>query len=1140
MSRELALGPLIRTLRISAGLTQREAADRAGLSLGALRDLEQGRTGMPRARSLRALATALGADPERLLSAPTSQPATGHGEPGTATIGILGPLILRSSSGSIAVRGRAVRTVLGLLALHPNEYVGYEQFVERIWDGGQPPQSWRALLHSHLARARRLLVSADPTGAIKIASAAQRYRLQIEPSRLDASAFVTDIDHAMTIPDSAAACALYSDAFDRWRGPVLSDVAELSQHPRAARLAEVRLASAVAFADAALAARQPDRALATLTDMCQSDPLNEGLVAKQLRLLAGSGRLADAGELYRATRSLLADELGVEPSTHLHATYIRVLNDRAEPADERDQVWLTSQSVQPPRQLPRELPDFVGRNFETARLTGYLAAAQADPTASTTAANRLGPPTAAIVGMGGLGKTSLAVRVAHRVAADYPSGQLFANLEADGVAVEPARVLEHFLVAIGHPTDRLPTELAQLAALFRSILAGGRYLVVLDNVRSAEQVVPLLPGDASSAVLITSRNRLADLDGLHRLELAPLSEAESLRMLESLADQAATVQTRDAVREVSRLCGGLPLALRLAAARRITDPNTDLAQIAAQLGGTGLRLDTLRSPGRAIRRLLESSYAELPPGIARALPLVTLIPGRDFSLAVAARALDEPLAQTRASLDGLCYASLLLSSGQGRFQLHDIVAEFGQELLSQAPAEQRRAAQQRILRWYIDTAQQASQLVYPQRVTANPTSTGPDAVAAAGAAVGWLTQERVNLVAAIAQAHDLGSGEFTWQLVDAATGAFRLHAGTQDWLAAAQRGLAAATRLQHWPAITMMHESLARAHAARSEHARAVEHYRAGLEAADRADWLRATVSLLENLSISLWMAGELAEAQQLLKKAIELSRQTGQRFFEAASLNDLGNIRLTRGYCREAITYYQAAMDINIEIGDEDGRLVNLSNIAESRLRLGETDAARRLYETLLAGQTRTGDPSWLARNLAQLSNIDRIEGNAFHASSLADQAIELVTGQEDQLARAEVLLADSLAKASIGLPDFGRRQAEESLRAAREINSPAVLLPALLGLARLLGNADPPRARDVVAEALAVAQDLGDLLSEAEALLLSAQLSVELGRSQVAGRLGQQARQRFRQVEHHTGERAATEFLGGLATGAGLLAVR
>ena len=763
------------------------------------------------------------------------------------------------------------------------------------------------------------------------------------------------------------------------------------------------------------------------------------------------------------------------------------------------------------------------------------------PTAVTVAANRLGPPTVAIVGMGGLGKTSLAVRVAHRVAADYPSGQLFANLEADSdVAVEPARVLEHFIVAIGYPTDRLPTALAQLAALFRSILAGGRYLVVLDNVRSAGQVVPLLPGGASSAVLITSRNRLADLDGVHRLELAPLSEAESVLMLESLADQAATVRGRDAAREVSRLCGGLPLALRLAAARRITDPGTDLSQIADQLAGTGLRLDTLRSPGRAIRRLLESSYHQLPPGIARALLLVTLIPGRDFSLPVAARALDEPLAQTRASLDGLCDASLLLPSGRGRFQLHDIVAEFGQELLSQAPAEQRHAARQRILRWYVDTAQQASQLVYPQRVTANPASTDPDGAADANAAVDWLIQERANLVAAIAQAHDLGLAEFSWQLVDAATGAFRLQAGPQEWLVSAQHGLAAATRLQHWPAIAMMHESLARAHAARAEHARAAEHYRAGLEAASRAEWPQAAVSLLENLGISLWMAGELAEAQQLLKQAIELSRQTGQRFFEAASLNGLGNIRLTKGDCREAIRYYQLAMGIDIEIGDEDGRLVNLSNIAESRLRLGETDAARRLYETVLASRPRIDDPNWLARTLAQLSSIDRVEGNAFHASSLAEQSIELMTDQEDQLARAEVLLADGLAKAGIGLPDFGRRQVEDGLRAAREINSPAALLPALFGLARLLGDPDPIRAREVVAEALAVAVDLGDLLGEAEALLLIAQLNVKLGRSRVAGRLGQQARHRFRQVEHHIGEHAATEFLDGLAADAERLATR
>lgn len=368
-----------------------------------------------------------------------------------------------------------------------------------------------------------------------------------------------------------------------------------------------------------------------------------------------------------------------------------------------------AQSVQ--HQLPPDLPDFVGREGMLAELAGALTAPPGRPS---------GPILVGIAGMGGIGKTSLAVRAAQQSSAAFPDGQLYVDLRGHGAdPVPPLEVLGRILRSFGVPAGDVPDEVAAAAARYRSILAGRRVLLLLDNAASSSQVEPLLPGTAETVTLITSRRRLTELGGIRHLTLNLLSEAEGVELLGSVAE-SRTEKEPDAAVEIVRLCGRLPLALRIAGTYLADRPGLPLARLAVDLADEQSKLGVLSSTdvGAGVRSSLGVSIDALAAGArkveqaaARALPLISLLPGDDLSLRVAAAALDLPSLEAEAALEHLVDVNLLETPSLHRYRIHDLIRAIGHETaLAHTSEDERAALRLRVLDEYVAMLWRADEL----------------------------------------------------------------------------------------------------------------------------------------------------------------------------------------------------------------------------------------------------------------------------------------------------------------------------------------------------------------------------------------------------------------------------------------------
>src|ERR1700761_9203856 len=361
-----------------------------------------------------------------------------------------------------------------------------------------------------------------------------------------------------------------------------------------------------------------------------------------------------------------------------------------------------------PRQLPTRVPHFAGRSGELAQLDAVLAAAALDQ-----AAGAAGVVISAIGGTAGVGKTALALHWAHRVAHHFPDGQLYANLRGfdtgDGGPADPGDVLRGFLDALGVHPERLPADVEGLAALYRSVLAGRRMLVLLDNAADVAQVRPLLPASPECLVIVTSRRELAALaagEGARLLQLDVLSEQEASELLVTRLGKERAAEEPWAVTQLATLCARLPLALSVVVARAAAAPKLPLSSLAAELTDLG-RLDALDAgdPAANVRTVLSLSYRHLPETAARMFRLLGLHPGPDISAAAAASLAGVPVAQARVALRDLTRASLLMEVVPGRFAFHDLLRAYAAEQVT--PPEDIASTTRRMLDHYLHTAYRA-------------------------------------------------------------------------------------------------------------------------------------------------------------------------------------------------------------------------------------------------------------------------------------------------------------------------------------------------------------------------------------------------------------------------------------------------
>lgn len=613
------------------------------------------------------------------------------------------------------------------------------------------------------------------------------------------------------------------------------------------------------------------------------------------------------------------------------------------------------------RQLPAPLRHFAGRAAELRMLTGLLDQVAAGDSAATVLT---------IGGTAGVGKTTLAVHWSHQVTERFPDGQLFANLrgyDPSGSPVAPADAIGVFLAALGVPAGQIPADPQARAGLYRSVLAGRRMLIVLDNARDASQVRPLLPGSSDCLTVVTSRSQLTGLiatEGACPLVLDMLTQAESGELLAARLGAGRVAAEPQAVAELIELCSRLPLALAVVAARAELRPHRPLAELGARLRDRQGRLDGLDTgePVSSVRAVFSWSYEYLAAPAARMFRLLGMHPGPDITGPAAASLADVQPRQALAMLGELTGASLLAEHVPGRFALHDLLRAYAAERAqSQDGGNQRAAAAHRMLDHYLHTAYAAERLLNPTRDLFTPAApqpgVRPEDLASHGQALAWLEAEHRVLLAVIAWAASNGLDDHAWQLPCALVDFFARRGYWGDALATQRSALAAAQRLGDHAAqgLTLRYLGYACIQLGRDDEAQLHLRRAIGLyqERGDLAGEARTRINLARAFEQQSRYAGALDQAEQALRLAQAIGWQAGC----AKALNAIGWCRAALGDYSEAVVHCEQAVALCHELGDRNGEASTWDSLGYARHHLGQHTAAASCYGRALEMFRELGD---------------------------------------------------------------------------------------------------------------------------------------------------------------------------------------
>ncbi|MET8450607.1 BTAD domain-containing putative transcriptional regulator [Streptomyces sp. NPDC005209] len=616
-------------------------------------------------------------------------------------IALLGPVELRDDAGrTVDVAGPQRKAVLALLALELGRVVPVERFCELLW-GEQPPEHTKPALQGHVAALRKSLAGLP----LAITTHTSGYQLTGDPDTVDSRVFdalVHSAEGGAHVPDEHATARL-RHALDLWRGRALDGLPDTPlRDSLAARLDESRLRACELWAEQAMRTADPlpTDVIGELTGFARRHPLRERLHELLMLALYRAGRQAEALTVYADVMHRLRDELGISPGPAIDELHQRILR-----ADARLGGAPARYTALPaPSQLPADVLHYVGRRREIAHLTAAL-------TTGATSCAVVGATT----GMGGLGKSAFTIHVGHLVRGHFPDGQLYARLSGSQTTpAEPSNVLDTLLRALGAPTDAIPFALEERAALYRSLLAERRVLVVLDDARDTAQLQHLLPGSAGCATLVTSRNRLADLEAGIRVHLDVLSPDESRELLCGQIGEARMLAEPEAATALIQACGHLPLALRIVGARLATRPSWSLAAVVDQLTDEANFLNQLATPNLGVEASFRLGYDQLTPDEARAFRQLAHPDGPYMTARWAAVALEMPEAATRSVLERLVDLSLLESSAPYTYRYHDLLRAFARKVCQETDPEQvRSSVLRRLTGYFLATARNTYRIARP-------------------------------------------------------------------------------------------------------------------------------------------------------------------------------------------------------------------------------------------------------------------------------------------------------------------------------------------------------------------------------------------------------------------------------------------
>ncbi|SEG79301.1 DNA-binding transcriptional activator of the SARP family [Nonomuraea solani] len=937
------------------------------------------------------------------------------------------------------------RSILGMLLLREGRAVTPNEMIDAVWGEEAPPRALGAL-RTYVSRLRTVLEPDRPARSRPelLTSIGRGYALRLPEDALDLVRFERGTHTAETARKAGrlteAAAALRA-ALSLFEGePLAGTVGPYSEHQRD-RLIERRISVIETLMDVDLELGDHARVVSELIALTADHPLRERLRAQLMLAYYRCGRQGDALNVFTETREALIDELGIEPGPELTALHQRILaadptlavaeTPPEEPAEEEEHP--PAVELPRPAQLPAAVSDFTGRKEVAVRLRSMLSAQSSSE----------GVPVAAISGIGGVGKTTLAVHVAHLVDEVFPDGQLYADLRGytDEVTA-PESALGGFLRALGIPPDVIPDQPAERSALYRSILAERRILVLLDNARDAAQVAPLLPGTPGCAAIVTSRGKLADLPSAKLIDLDVMEPDEALSLFSSVAGAERVSAEHGAAMDVVAACGFLPLAVRIVAARLAARPSWTVASLVPRLADEQRRLDEMRVGNLAVEATFALGYGQLEAAQARAFRLLSLPNGPDISSGAAAAVLGMSAFEAEEVLESLVDASLLEAPAPGRYRFHDLLKLFARRALDRAESPQDRTlALRRLLGFYLASTQSAHRLAYEGSmipanlvvVCSGRTFTSVDE------AVAWLIAEGDSLFAAINQAAATAEAG---QLLPAA-----------DLLVAMEPLLESGTHTREFDQGT-----------------RAV--LAAALSIGDQAGELRSRYVL----GRVLFAGNRLREAEEQFRVVHELSVARAEKIVTGEVLNALAVVVGRQRRHTEALGLFDEAMRWYRENGVPAGEALVLSYSARDHLGLGRPEDAIAAAEKGLAMFTEIGSGAGTARARYHLgivlSRVGRLtEAVHHHAECLAFFRASKQRVWEQRVCSR---LAETFIAAG-RYPD-AVRHAEQALVVSREIGHPygEALSLTVLGKA-LHGLGSVTRSVDCLRQAFEIFSRLG-----------------------------------------------------------------
>ncbi len=1009
---------------------------------------------------------------------------------------LLGPVEARVDGRPVPLGTRKQRLVLAILALEANRQVPMERLVDLVWPDG-PPRTATHAVRVCVSGLRAVLAGAG--AGVDIVTRGTGYLLAADPSTVDAHRFRSLLSQARDAPGDADRVALLDGALALWTGQPLAGAAPPATAQRlCAGLEEARLTAVEDRLDALLRLGRHREQVDELADLVSRYPLRERLAGQQMLALYRSGRAGDALAAYRRLRADLAEQLGLDPDAALQRLEVAILRDEdplpAPPPAALAVAAPTAAVVAVPAQLPPAVAGFAGRAAELAALDALT-----------------GPAAVAVIGgTAGVGKTTLAVHWAQRHRDRYPDGQLYVNLRGrgPGTPVRPEQALGAFLRALGTPAERIPLDLDEAAALYRTLLADRRMLVLLDNAEGVDQVRPLLPAGTGCLALVTSRDRLAGLavrDGARLLRLDTLDPHEAGLVLARLLGAERVGAEPEASAELARLCGYLPLALRIAAAQLARHPDRPVADLVDRLR-TGDRLAVLEIEGdeqSAVRAAFDLSYVALKPEARRLFRLAGLVPGADLT-APAASALAGPTAER--ALAQLADAHLFDEPAPGRYLLHDLLRLYAQALSAaeDGPAE-RDGALRRLYDFYLHTTDAAARLLYPQmqRLPLPAPPVPVEGFADPGAALAWLEAERANLVAAVERAA-ADARPVAWLLVDALRGYFWMRRHTADWLAAGGAALAAAGAAGELAGLAAAHLCLAQARRFLSDHGAAEAHFAEAVAQAGRAGWRQGEAAATGSIANLYRDQGRLAEAAAYHRRAGDIFRETGEPGGEAVSLTNLGNVQVDSGLLAEAAVNLAEALSIYRSIGAHNAQAHVLNSLGCAYHLQGRPEAAIDHLEQALALHRAAGSREGEADTLNNLAEVHLTAGRPEVARGLAADSLAIAVDAGDR--RVEADACHTLATLERRAGGTGAEFDGRALAVARSGGYRRGEALALIGLAES-GTGGPVGALEASRAALDLARSGGYRLIEADALAALAAAELAAGRARDSARHAREA---------------------------------